>query len=206
MTFQSFSDSKALDIPRQQGVYAFFLNLVSPSKVGLAGKGPWSDDVLERARTALINRCRRQAEILCAFSMTGMVADRQRIEHLSPTLHISARPNVPTSFIQELGELPLGCVREYVNLVHSSCVFNPPIYVGITTRQTLRERYEQHRSAFLSGPGDTSFGTRLRDAEIEWDDILFACIPFDKASDQVEILSTLERHLQALTKPVLSRK
>ncbi|MCW3610737.1 hypothetical protein [Burkholderia cenocepacia] len=204
MTISCFAATASKDIPRALGIYAFFLDLVSPSKIGLAGRGPWTDEHLTRAREALLDRCNLQAKVYSSIQFTGNISERDKHPHLTRSLSIEAWPIAPQLFEDISTSLPLNSVRTYASVLHASFMLNPPVYVGITQKQTLRERYNQHRADYQGGLDVNTFGGRLLASGIEWDDVIFACIPFQETIDDAITLPKLERHLQAVTTPILS--
>jgi hypothetical protein len=205
MQFKTFTDANSREIPRMQGIYAFFLDLVSPSKIGLAGRGPWEPGTLEKSKAALIRRVERQLSICNLAELSGSMAECEKSGPLQITYLISAKKQSRFSPV-ELDQLPLECVREYAEILHDTAIFSQPIYVGITYEQTLIERYEQHRSAFYLPSSESGFGSRFRQMEVDWDDLVFACKPLPQPSSNTISLRKAERHLHSLTNPICSLK
>lgn len=205
MTFSLFSDGASDRIPASQGLYAFFLDLVSPAKIGLGGRGPWSDEVLLKAKRSLIEKVKLQAKAMNSIALSGVLREVEKGEHLRIAYSLTAVRSEFQHLIDEVRALPIESVREYAFLLHQAAAITQPIYVGITVDQTLKERYVQHRTAHFSfGTTDSAFGVRLRNIGVEWDDVLFGCVSFETAVNPSLVLATLERHLHSLAHPVLS--
>ncbi|WP_250537621.1 MULTISPECIES: hypothetical protein [unclassified Caballeronia] len=206
MRDRTFTDAEAKDIPRLQGVYAFFLDLISPAKIGLAGKGPWDQSTLQKAKVALVRRAQRHMSIAHSIELQGMLAEADKTGPLQAAYSISARKKTSFTSAHELEQLALTSVREYAEIMHETATFSQPLYVGITYEQTLYERYVQHRAAFRSDLGTLGFGGRVRDLELDWDDLLFCCKPLSHPTTDRSALRKAERHLHALTHPICSLK
>lgn len=199
-----FTESLASRIPRAQGLYAFYLDLVSPGKLGLNGRGPWSRQQLERAKDVLLLRVKKQIALLRSVRLSGEVRELEKRDHLALRVKILGEETWATSLLEELQALPVTLVKDYAGLLRQSAIMIQPVYVGITKEQSLYERYRQHRRDHLVSTDQSKFGVRLRNAGIDWDDLVFACIPFYRGQDQFQLLATLERHFQLLARPVLS--
>lgn len=206
MYYRTFTDSQARDIPRLQGIYAFFLDLISPAKIGLAGKGPWDEVTLLKAKLSLLRRAHKQMAVAHSAELNGLLAETHKTGPLQAAYWMTAKKQSQFDSMQELEQLDLAGVREYAEIIHETVTFAQPLYVGITYEQTLLERYVQHRSAFQSGAATSGFGARVRDLEIDWDDLLFACKPLAQPTTNRPMLRKAERHLHALTHPICSLK
>lgn len=202
---QLFEESNSNQIPAQQGLYAFFIDSISPSKIGLQGIGPWSTESLEKAKATLIDRCQKQIQILNSLELNGLIGETEKDRHLQISYAINAYQKSDTDLIEEIENIPLGMVREYASFMHSSAIMSQPIYVGIAVAQTLKERYKQHKRSYYSDQADQNiFGARLRKNRIGWDDLIFGCIPLNSSEEVKYMLPALEKHLHAITHPVLS--
>lgn len=203
MHYKIFADSISREIPKQQGVYAFFLDLISPGKIGLAGKGPWSEAILERARASLLRRIRLQSQVFCAVELTGNLAQSDKFGPVQTSFSLNARKAQSIDLAEEISGIASEAIRDYAQLVHDTITFAQPIYVGIAYEQTLFERYLQHRTSHR-GDGELGFGSRLRGMGIDWDDVVFACQSFESQSADRNLFRQVERTLHSITHPILS--
>ena len=206
MYYRTFTDSEAKNIPRLQGVYAFFLDLISPAKIGLAGKGPWDEITLEKAKLSLLRRAQKQMTIAHSAELNGLLAESNKAGPLQVAYSMIAKKQGQFNSTQELEVLEISKIREYAEIIHETVTFAQPLYVGITYEQTLFERYVQHRNAFQSNSVTSGFGARDRELELDWDDILFCCKPLTHPTTSRPTLRKAERHLHALTHPICSLK
>jgi len=82
----------------------------------------------------------------------------------------------------------------------------PPIYVGVTETQTLRERIEQHRSNMEDTYTEANtFGYRARKAGLAWEDLIVGWIAADDRRE-LEALRSLEKTLHIFLRPTLSNQ
>lgn len=203
MQYKIFADSTSRDIPKQQGVYAFFLDLISPGKIGLAGKGPWSPAILERARASLLRRIRLQAQVFCAVELAGALEQADKFGPVQALYSLNAKKTQSIDLAEEISDIAAEAIRDYAQLVHDTITFAQPIYVGIAYDQTLHDRYLQHRTGHR-GDGEIGFGSRLRSLGIDWDDVVFACQSFESQSADRSLFRQVERTLHSITHPILS--
>lgn len=206
MHYRTFTDAEAKNIPRLQGVYAFFLDLISPAKIGLAGKGPWDESTLQRAKLSLLRRAERQMAVAHSTELQGLLGEVDKAGPLQAAYWMTAQKRGQFDSVQELERLELSCVREYAEIIHETVSFAQPLYVGITYEQTLFDRYAQHRGTFHSVSSTSGFGVRVRNLGLDWDDIVFCCKPLIHPVTNRPVLSKAERHLHALTHPICSLK
>ncbi len=91
-------------------------------------------------------------------------------------------------------------------------LFLSPLYVGRTTRQTLRVRLEQHLYALGgAGRGDKdmrSFADRVTQAGIPLESLYVYCLPISAGSkaETEHVIELLERFFLLAGNPALSRK
>lgn len=204
MRFNTYTESTANQIPTTQGLYAFYLDLVSPAKIGLAGRGPWNETQLARAKLSLSRKTRQQIEVLRSMRATGELWETQKRDHLAFRLVITGEEVPSFGILEEIAALPLMLVRDYALLVRQCSIMMQPVYVGITKEQSLYGRYNQHKRDHLLGNDAARFGVRLREFGIDWDDVIFACVQLERGQDNLDMLGVLERHFQLLARPALS--
>ena len=199
-----YGEGEADFIPKKQGLYAFFLDLISPAKIGLAGRGPFSEDTLCRARASLLARVERHFNVLSAIPLEGLIRDGLRQQHLQATYLITATRHNQYDFRSDICGLPLEQIRPYSELLRSTVAYAQPIYVGLTFDQTLHVRYRQHMADHDAGASKNTFGGRLKRLGIAWDDVTFTCLPTESESLTRQLLATAERYLHATAMPLLS--
>lgn len=204
MIIQTFNLSSEGNIPKSQGIYAFFLNNISPGKVGLRGEGPYTDEQLEAARCSLISRVSSSMELFCTSNLSGSLVESDKAPHLRMDYKVVANSNINLDTIERLKNIELTNIKDYIEACSFMPFFMPPIYVGITVEQTLYDRYFQHKSDYESSADRFKFGVRLRDKIVRWSDIMFICVEFDKGVGNKEILRTLEKHIHTISKPLFS--
>jgi hypothetical protein len=204
VTLTSYDDSLSMKIPKLPGLYAFYLDLISPAKLGLLGREGFSDDQLERAKKDLVKRVRKSIDLLHKIRMLGGLKIIDKKAHYPFRFKLLAEQVPSLDYISQIEALPTDSVYGYLQAVHEFALFAQPIYVGITKEQTLFQRYFQHKQDFEVSEERSKFGVRLRHAGIDWDDILFVCVEFKSPSKTVQILTTLEKHLQNISNPALS--
>lgn len=206
MKLNSFSISQEGDIPRTQGLYAFHLELISPARVGLLGRGEFSKEQLAVAKENLKNRTEKLLRFVRSNFFSGVISGSKKGFHISEKYFLEAKEQFPSSLVQELDRIPDNHLYQYLRISKLLSAFAQPIYVGITKNQTLQERYFQHKYDFISNTDASTFGTRLRKAGFDWDEVVFSCIPLSSSEGNIEILSLLEKQLQAIARPVLSER
>jgi len=80
----------------------------------------------------------------------------------------------------------------------------PALYVGITEEQGLSARLEQHRSSLENPYEENSmFGVRARTLGLAWEDFAIGWLAATNAQE-VALLRTLEKHMHAILRPLLS--
>ena len=56
MFLKKYNMSNESEIPHGQGIYAFYIDMFSPLKLGLLGKGPFSKDQLLKAKKTMMKK------------------------------------------------------------------------------------------------------------------------------------------------------
>ncbi len=108
--------------------------------------------------------------------------------------------------LTKIAAIPHDNFLSLLRLIEGISLFAQPIYVGITKKQTLYDRYLQHMSNYENETDEGLFGCRLKKTEIDWDDLVFTCIPFKVGESNEVVLKLLEKYLQALSKPVSDKQ
>jgi len=202
---KTYGPTSERKIPNQQGIYAFFINSITLEKIGLLGKGPFSEELLLNAKRNLKIKARNMAELTKLNKLEGQLIENNK-ENTSVKIDLTGFETSTNSLSDLISDCKLESIYSLVELISSTSLFNRPIYVGITKKQTLQRRYSQHKNDFMNKTDKESFGKRLRDLNFDWDDILFSCTPFPHSSSQIEVLNDLEKYMMFMSKPFLSIK
>lgn len=204
MFINAYSENNFENIPQTQGLYAFFLNAISPAKIGLVGNNVFTDDQLLRAKKVLLKKVKKLSSFYRSNKLLGAVSCVDKSQHISEKYIVTAIEEYPESVVEMVDNTNLYDIYRFANLVASFPLLTQPIYIGITKKQTLYERYNQHKYNYYSHTDGKSFGSRLNSFGFDWDDVVFACNEFRIAEDNMEILSMLEKYFLTISKPVLS--
>ena len=204
---QYFDEKNRKQIPKDPGVYAFFVDFryvvrsVAPRPAGLINV----KDVLAKAVRA--NVCGNPPDFnLKVTKMTefGSVYQVQATHAISVQ---DANPQLQKAAAGQLARVLAKC-----------SLLARPVYVGITDQQTLYERYQQHRGKYNRLKKATAAGTiptdrlrysrggklfhRLVKRQVEFRDLIFACVPLSTA--EIGYAEFVEKILHALAAPPLS--
>lgn len=204
MVLNAYSIEKASEIPHKQGLYAFYLDITSPIKIGLIGQGPFEKEKLERAKKILIRKINKLLEMLRFSSLDGYIREVGRGEHIAKAYRVKLSEYYSGSLMEVLEGIPSESILEFSKMSAMLPLFSQPIYIGITKTQTLYGRYKQHKYDFEKGVDNSKFGVRLKNQGLDWDDLLFGCVEFDSSSDNIDLLNILEKQLQSISNPILS--
>lgn len=204
MQLKTFSIDNQEQIPNTQGLYAFYLDLTDPLKLGLIGNGPFEEEQLLKAKKLLIRKVTSFLKILRGCKLEGMVKELDRGEHLSTTYNVQLEEVYAGNLLHSLKSIPANALLEYSKLTKQLTLFSQPIYVGITKKQTLHARYHQHKSDFENSENLSHFGVRLRKSGFDWDDLIFSCLEYKIKNKNLFLLNILEKQLQTISNPSLS--
>ena len=193
-------------IPKKQGLYAFYLDLTSPVKIGLLGRGPFNECKLEVSKKILIKRVKKLINLVRSSTLEGHIREVGRGEHILRTYNLDATETYTGNLVNFLESIPLDSLLEYSQMTQKLSLFSQPIYVGITKDQTLYGRYTQHKNNYENSSDNSKFGVRLKNSGFDWEDLVFGCVAFDVSSENSNILNILEKQLQAVANPPLSIK
>ncbi len=203
-SFKSYNSIEVEKIPRTQGIYAFYLNVISHEKVGLLGQEPFSDEKLIKVKKILNRKLKMVLEFMHSSDMIGALSSKEVTKNIEAGYSLSAKREIPKTIFEKIEDLKIQEIPRFLSLVKDVALFSQPIYVGITEKQTLYDRYKQHMSNYESSPCGNNFGSRLSEAGFDWDDLLFTCVEFDKSEEEMSLLTVIEKYLLIISKPVLS--
>ena len=195
----------SVEVPEAPGIYFFYLTNISLVKVGLYRDQIASDDLLEQARENLIHRITQATKLFQKLTLEGKVSEPYRAQFFNNEFQVQLQ-QTPHLIGKQVRELPLKLLPRLVNFLESTNLVNRPIYVGQAQQQTLKARYDQHKGNFdANDPG--TFGGRLREAGLDWDDITYSWLPVDAfLAENAEAVNFLEHSLLLTCNPVLSKR
>ncbi len=187
------------------GVYAFHLRAIRPQSIGLDGKGPFSNRKLEVAR----ENCLRILEKVLAMNSKQkklMVSVREIFSYSVLPSSVTLEGCLePSSVLRDrIAHLNLEDFEAFVNTIYSLPTLLPPIYVGVTTKQTIQSRYFQHKRNFEKRT-ERTFGGRFSDTGFLWGDLVFSYVPQVSHELGPTALESLEDYIQYFSRPILGR-
>lgn len=201
-----YSPEQAEHIPKTQGIYAFYVVPMTLAALGLYRDTEPNRKEAEVARKILRRRLRALAEILQPPKMTGRIKAHHTRGPLRINYDLECDPVPILRWVERIDSIPRGEIKPLAQLMASTGLFLTPVYVGVATRQTLSDRYTQHRQDYYSSQaGGANFGSRLYESGIEWGEVLFSCCPIEmgtRLSDAT--LMFAEDYFHALARPKFS--
>jgi len=201
-----FDDDNWENIPNRPGIYAYYLNNISLSKIGLYRDIEYTDEELEKSKEWLKIKIKQALEFLRKSEYSGNIFEEKRTRHLRKTLSVNASTKHDYRFLNDLDRIPLKLLPSYVDMLESSIVFHKPIYVGITTDQTLVDRYLQHKDDYENNSNGT-FGCRLKKSNILWSDVCLKCISISpEMANKKNLIELCEKYIFLVSDPLLSVK
>jgi len=192
------------EIPVEPGLYSFHLNMITMDKVGLIGNSNFNKEKLQVAKINLLNRLDRIDKILNSRLFSGKLVEKEKNYYNSVSYGLSATSN--HGLIMDQLKLKIEAAEDIVRVVkllNRMCIILPPLYVGITINQTLKKRYNQHKSNFFKNKNG-SFGGRIAEANIRWDELIFSAVEIPTRLIDKEMLELCEDILHGLSKPIYS--
>lgn len=194
------------NIPKNQGIYSFYLDLISPSKIGLIGSGDFDHLQLKRAKDLLLKKVTKYIKIARSDNLTGKMSETGKSDYITRMYSIIASGVSSQSFVDILSELPIENIYDYSVLSGMLSVFAQPIYVGISKEQTLYDRYLQHKYDFDNSLDASKFGVRAKGLGLDLDELLFCCVEINDQSNNSTVTRMAEKQMQAVSMPLLSIK
>jgi hypothetical protein len=179
------------------GLYLFRLRFPSNYELGfLPGTSPELSKVIATTANYLV----KVQKALASTQLAGTLDDVNKANHLQTTYNLIA--TISSFEITSDVEMALnhcaerGSILELLNTIRIFFEFLPPLYIGMTSRQSLNERLCQHINE------TTKLHERLLACEISWTELTFTCLPIEEAN--MPRMITLEKIFQSLCKPQLS--
>lgn len=196
------TSSLETELENTPGVYAFFLSPLSPHKVGL-WRTNHSNVKANTIRTRILRRAARYLKLMRKAEWSGTL---RVASGLSDFDNIGLNGTLLTKElrIDPNEDLDVEGLRKLAEVINLGFILRGPIYVGVTEQQTIRMRYTQHKAAYLYDTEAGSFGKRVKDLGIEWNDLSFGYISLTEIDHSLPSIS--EQALLALCAPMLSER
>lgn len=181
------------------GIYSFSLRFPSDYELGLRSK---SIDLC-RVATNIQNKICDLDRLLNKSSLAGTVTSCGQATHIARTYNIAlneTRTPIQQYLITSLTgpNKTANELRAIASTLRQAYMFARPLYVGMTQRQTLRTRLDQHIN------GETQFSERLAESKLSWRDLKYSYVALDASC--IEMSGELEKLIQSLFKPSLSMR
>jgi len=181
------------------GIYSFNPRFPSDYELGLLDK---SFDI-NRVTINIKNKIEEIDQLINENRYSGVLNDQMDVRHLRTVLNVK----VETSFQNIVSELLNDVIQpqdkkieiiEVTKVIRGAIAMSPPIYIGMTRKQSLRRRLEQHL-------GDTTqFSERLKKTKFSWHDLYYNYEIVNHFF--LERTPKIEKLIQYLFKPSLSRR
>ena len=189
--------------PNTGGIYAFHLRLIRNASVGLTGAV--DSKLLDEAKERLKILVNWVSEVELSGAYHGHVAETGSYESHGRRVDLSGVLATSHYLVQQIENLKSEDVPSFVRTLDALSTCFPPLYVGITLRQTLQDRYRQHKRDHESGPSTQTFGGRAASIRLAWDDLVFSCASQEALRLSDESIRALENYIQFLCRPRLGR-
>lgn len=207
MLFQNLRTATSdRDIPELPGVYAFFVDILGPYTFGLRRGERVTPANWPKISEAIGHRFKNLRKLFREASYEGQIDETGKFGNVRSGLNIAAYAFIPEFLPEDIEKLSPTEANAYLSVAKKAQFFLPPIYVGVTYEQTLRDRYRQHELNFSSKISKNIFGSRFKDSGFVWDDLIFAYA--DLRADELVAapLKFLESQIHLINPPVLSSK
>lgn len=200
-TVDEFELSRTRDAP---GVYAFHLRAIRRTSVGLSSKGPYTKQDLSAARANCVRILERILNLETQRIFRGYLSEPESYPGHGRVIDLTGQITYMQSLRNAIKEIPLRDVPGFVRSAETIATLLPPLYVGITTKQSVQTRYDQHKSNHSTRRAGT-FGGRLAKFGFQWGDVMFSYATQEGLDIGNSTLGTLENIVQLLSRPRLGR-
>ena len=200
-TVDEFELSRTRETP---GVYAFHLRAIRRASVGLRGKGPFAEKELMAARSNCVRILERILSLETKRMFRGHFSEPESYPGQGRAFDLTGQITYTHSLRNAIEGIPLRDIPGFVRSAETVATLLPPLYVGITIRQSVQERYEQHKNNHSNRRAGT-FGGRLATIGFHWGDVLFSFASQETLDIGNTTLGTLETFLHLLSRPRLGR-
>ena len=189
--------------PEAPGVYAFHLCAIRPATVGLNRSDPDPSRALNAAKSNCVTIVKRILE-LHQQQYRGYLREVDAYPSHGTTLAIQGQLAYTTYLQDQIDAIELSEFAAFVHAAESLATILPPVYVGITNKQSIQARYMQHKSNHANRR-ERTFGGRLADAGFQWSDIVFSFVPGNTLRMRRQTLTALETYIHFFSRPRLGR-
>ena len=186
------------------GIYAFHLRPIRRATMGLTGKGPYTDEDLIGAREKYLIVLEQIIDLYRLAKFEGNIMERGAYEAHGVQLALEGNLEYTDYLYEIIRKVDPRDVVNFIRTTEVLATFLPPLYVGITLKQTIQERYAQHYNNFCTVK-DGTFGGRLARTSFEWSDVAFSCAVQSSLRIKYSTLKVLETYIQYFTRPKLGR-
>lgn len=183
------------DIPdNENGVYWFKLRFPTPYSLGIDAK--LSDESIIR----LVDTVKKFSQIINNIQIKTKVTNKSRlmlIDSFRFTLHSESITAQRNKLIDIFKSKPISKLQTIIQLVQYAVNEMPPIYVGITEKQSFKERFDQHFN------GESNFREGLHGLELSWDCLNLVIFP--QTTYDIDYHRDIEQVFHYILKPILSK-
>lgn len=184
------------------GIYAFHLRPIRRATMGLTGKEPFTEEELLHARRKYLIVLEQIIDFYRSTRLDGSIKESGVYEAHGVQLSLEGHIEYTDYLHGIISVIAPDEILNFIRATEALATFLPPLYVGITLRQTIQERYQQHHNNFSFAKHGT-FGGRLAKTNFEWSDIAFSCVAQSSLRLQDSTLKALETYIQYFTRPKL---
>jgi len=180
------------------GIYYFTFRLPSNYELGLLPENG------EREMASVLNILHEKLDkIALAYSssfLKGVIKENKQA-HLAKSFSVESFEEMTVIPSEILSSISIKDSYEklagILSLIRKLLMNSPPIYIGITSKQTLQDRLRQHLD------GQTGMKASLEQLGFGWQDVGFAFEAINILDDKE--LRAIEKTLQLLNRPIFSK-
>lgn len=202
MLFQNFRVPEELDrVSRVMGgIYHFSLRFPSNYELGYSDSKGVN---IERVSEVLLRTIKKFDAVYSSESINGELSTPHKSSHLKTIYDIQASmspKNHAYRLMKDYLSMPLSDKRlkDLINSLRLAYEMAPPLYVGMTYKQSLSGRLMQHYS------GSSGFSDELKKYNLGWNNVIYKCIELE--AENKSSIESIEDIIQSLFKPVFSKK
>jgi hypothetical protein len=201
--FKVLDEFQLRGIRNAGGLYAFHLRLIRPGRVGTEDRSNIDN---EKIRDRFKSLAKRVADLEFSGTYFGLLSQEQQYDTHGLAIRLQGQCQGVDFLSNLISDVPDSELLDFVTAISAVTPYLPPLYVGIAVKQSLQDRYNQHRRDFEAGPSNDTFGGRLADAGLDWSDLLFSAIPSHRLRLSGNSTHALEKYIHYLSRPRLGRR
>jgi len=186
------------DVPNEVGgIYYFAFRLPSNYELGISPEVSKAN--MKKALDIFFGKRNNMMQAFSATSLCGSIKENKQ-NHLAMRYSIRC-DEVSTTLNENLKNILINGSYDKVewtlDWIRKMLVSSPPIYIGITSKQTLRDRLKQHLD------GQTVMKESLENLGFGWHDVAYECekINFFDSKELREV----EKSMHLLHRPIFSK-